>query len=79
VLVAAAGAGPADETVRAYSFAADEWADFAVLRRELLAPGEQIQGPAILLEETATAYIDHGFAGRVHDTGSILLTAEARR
>jgi N-methylhydantoinase A len=74
------GAGHAAEaagTTRAYSFADGEWTDFAVIRRDGLAVGASIAGPAILLEETATSYIDRGFSGRVHESGSIILKAEA--
>jgi N-methylhydantoinase A len=65
-------------TTRAYSFALGEWTDFGVLRRDALAVGARIAGPAIVLEETATAYVDAGFAGRVHESGSIVLKAEAK-
>jgi N-methylhydantoinase A len=65
-------------TTRAYSFAAGEWTDFAVIQRAALEAGARVAGPAILLEETATAYIDRGFSGRVHESGSIVLKAEAQ-
>jgi hypothetical protein len=29
-----------------------------------------------VIEETATAYLDHGFAGRVHESGCIVLTTD---
>jgi N-methylhydantoinase A len=62
-------------TARAYSFADGDWAEFAVLRREELAPGAAVAGPAIVLEPTATAYVDRGLSGRVHESGCIALTA----
>jgi N-methylhydantoinase A len=31
-----------------------------------------------LLEETATSYIDRGFTGRVHESGSIIFKAEGK-
>ncbi len=37
-------------------------AEFAVVERDALAVGASIDGPAILLEETATTYLDAGFA-----------------
>lgn len=62
-------------TTRAYSFADRGWTDFAVLHRDQLTPGTAVEGPAIIVEPTATAYVDRGFAGRVHESGSIILTA----
>ena len=48
----------ADGSVRAYSFTHGEWLDFAVLDRAGLGVGARVEGPAIVLEETATTYID---------------------
>jgi N-methylhydantoinase A len=75
------GAGRAAEasgSTRAYSFADQAWTDFAIVQRDGLAVGAGIEGPAILLEETATSYIDRGFTGRVHESGSIVLKAEGK-
>jgi N-methylhydantoinase A len=72
------GAGKAATPVgiaRAFSFARGDWADFDVIVREDLEVGTAIEGPAILLEQTATAYIDAGFAGRVDESGTIILKA----
>jgi N-methylhydantoinase A len=60
---------------RAFSFARRDWADFDVIVREDLEVGAAIEGPAILIEQTATSYIDSGFAGRVHESGTIILKA----
>jgi N-methylhydantoinase A len=62
------------QTTRAWSFRREEWVDFAVLRRESLAVGETVTGPAILLEETATAYLDEGFHGVVDPSGCVIIT-----
>jgi N-methylhydantoinase A len=75
------GAGHAAETAgttRAYSFADGAWTDFAVIQRAGLAVGASIEGPAIVLEQTATSYLDRGFSGRVHESGAIVLTAEGK-
>jgi N-methylhydantoinase A len=61
-------------TTRAFSFADGEWADFDVVLREQLPVGARVKGPAILVEPTATSYVDRGFAGSVHASGSIVLT-----
>ena len=71
----AGGAAPAVGTTRAWSFAAGEWAEFAVLQRDRLTGGDTVEGPAIIVEPTATSYVDRGISGRVHESGCILLTA----
>jgi N-methylhydantoinase A len=68
------GAGAASR-VEAWSFADGDWAEFALVSRDALAVGATIAGPAILLEETATAYLDRGFEGVVHPSGCIQITA----
>jgi len=74
----AGGAAALAGVTRAYSFADGDWADFALIDRDQLRPGERIAGPAIVVEDTATAYVDRGFAGRVHESGCIILkTTEA--
>jgi N-methylhydantoinase A len=60
---------------RAYSFARRDWADFDVIVREDLDVGTAVQGPAILLEQTATSYVDAGFAGHVDESGTIIFKA----
>jgi N-methylhydantoinase A len=73
------GGGPAEArpigVARAFSFADGAWTDFDVLEREQLDVGAVVTGPAILIESTATAYVDRGFVGHVHESGSILITA----
>jgi N-methylhydantoinase A len=71
------GAAPDERmpvSVQAYSFTKDSWLDFAILERATLGAGTRFSGPAILLEETATSYLDAGFAAEVHASGSILVT-----
>jgi N-methylhydantoinase A len=69
----AAVGGDGSRTVRAFSFADAAWTDFALVQRADLASGASIAGPAIVLEPTATAYIDRGLRGRVHESGCIVL------
>jgi N-methylhydantoinase A len=74
---AADGAHPAPaKTTLAFSFADGGWTDFAVLHRDALRVGDTVAGPAILLEPTATSYVDRGFAGHVHESGCLILRAE---
>ena len=63
-----------DEIVRAYSFARGEWCDFRIIERDALRPGDEFDGPAIVLETTTTSYFDDGFSGVVHDTGALVVT-----
>jgi N-methylhydantoinase A len=62
------------DSVHAYSFTRDTWLDFAILDRATLSAGTRIGGPAIILEETATTYLDAGFRAEVHASGSIFVT-----
>jgi N-methylhydantoinase A len=62
------------ERARAYSFAAEDWLEFAVIDRAELATGASFAGPTIVLESTTTTYVDVGFEGRVHAGGTLLLT-----
>ena len=68
------GVGAAARTARTYSFANDEWCEFAVIERESLPIGSQFAGPAIVMETTTTSYIDAGLTGVVHETGALVLT-----
>jgi N-methylhydantoinase A len=66
------GAGARGERP-AWSFARGERCAFAVVDRASLAAGEELQGPAIVNEPTATTYLDAGFVARVHDHGHLIV------
>lgn len=70
------GNGRQAASLDAYSFTRGETLSFAIADRAALAPGDIVEGPAILLEDTATTYLDAGFTARVHASGSLLLTDE---
>ena len=53
--------------------ARNETLRFTTVGRDALAPGAEIAGPAILLEQTAVTYLDAGFVARVHESGTLLL------
>lgn len=55
------------------------WIDFAVWRREELPVGTHFAGPAILLEQTATSYLDAGLNARVHESGCVIVTRQEGR
>ncbi len=46
----------------------------ALLERERLSPGERIEGPAILLEDSGTVLIDPGFVAEVREGGLLRLS-----
>jgi N-methylhydantoinase A/oxoprolinase/acetone carboxylase beta subunit/N-methylhydantoinase B/oxoprolinase/acetone carboxylase alpha subunit len=56
-----------------HSFAEGKRISFAILERDSLTPGSRLEGPAILLESTATTYVDTGFAVGVDSDGTLLL------
>lgn len=68
-----AGAGRPERTIDAYSFTQDAQVPFRVLERSSLEPGRDLDGPAILLEETTTTYVDVGFRASVYGSGVLFL------
>jgi N-methylhydantoinase A len=62
----------------AWSFTRDRHLPFRLLDRASLAPGPSLAGPLIILEETATTYVDAGYTVHVHDTGSLILAPGSR-
>jgi N-methylhydantoinase A len=73
---AASDLAPPD-SVEAWSFAREERLPFAVVARDSLAEGAGLEGPAIVVEPTATTYLDAGLRATVHAAGSLLIE-EAR-
>lgn len=65
--------GGSDAVVETYSFTRGEWLPFAILERDALEAGTQIEGPAIVLEETATTYVDADYVGRVDDSACLFV------
>ncbi len=61
------------QTRSAYSFVHDEWLDFALVGRAELGSGTMVAGPAIVLEETATTYLDAGFQASVDPSGALFI------
>ncbi len=70
-------AEPKPGTHRAYSFSAGQWLNFALLERSRLAIDRVIAGPAIILEETSTTYLDADFEARVDGSGCLFITDKA--
>lgn len=59
--------------LEAFSFRRDEFMTFSVIDRGTLAPGSKTSGPAIVIEQTATTYVDDGFEIEIHKDGSMYL------
>jgi N-methylhydantoinase A len=68
----AAASGSSGDSLDAYSFTQGEWLPFRLVDRAALRAGAEVAGPTIVLEETATTYLDAGFVGVVHPSGSLL-------
>ncbi len=65
--------GSTPETTRAWSFTTGRMTDFAVVDRSTLRPGAEVDGPAIVREQTATTYIDRGYRATVGDSGALMI------
>ena len=63
---------PMRASIDAYSFSRDKWSSFPVLDRSSLSAGSLLEGPAIVVEATATTYVDYGFELNVHPSGALL-------
>lgn len=55
----------------------DAWTDAPVYQRKDMSAGTQIDGPALLVEDTATTVIDGGWRGVIGPTGHLLLERDA--
>jgi 5-oxoprolinase (ATP-hydrolysing) len=65
----------AAETTRFYSHGA--WHDAVVVKREAMAPGAKVAGPAIIIEANQTIVIEPGWVGRLTAKDHVVLTREA--
>jgi N-methylhydantoinase A/oxoprolinase/acetone carboxylase beta subunit len=59
--------------ISAWSFTSGGPADFAVVDRSNLRPGSELQGPAIVREQTTTTYVDRDYRATVHPSGALLI------
>ena len=48
-------------------------AEFGVYRRDALAPGEQLRGPALIEEDQTTSVIPASFSAHIDAAGSIVM------
>ncbi|MQY02367.1 hydantoinase/oxoprolinase family protein [Actinomadura macrotermitis] len=52
----------------------DDWTDAALYRRESLAPGDEVEGPAVIEEYGSTLPLHPGFRARVDPHGNLVVT-----
>ncbi|WP_433497839.1 hydantoinase/oxoprolinase family protein [Sphaerimonospora sp. CA-214678] len=62
---------------RLWSFRRRAWTDAPVLRRA--AVDGPLEGPALVLEPTATTYVDVGFTAEAHPSGCLMIKRKDRR
>ncbi|WP_086728706.1 hydantoinase B/oxoprolinase family protein [Streptomyces carpinensis] len=72
---ARAGGAAAAETVRLHTGGA--WRDVPLHRREDLAPGSAVTGPAIITEASATTVVDDGWRAEATDDGHLVMERAA--
>ena len=70
---------PVSAAAQAFSFTAGGWLTFQVRGRSSIAVGDVVEGPAIILEATATTYLDDGFVARAGPLGMLFITDAERR
>ena len=61
-------------SISAHSFSADMRMPFAVIDRASLELGAILDGPAIIVEQTTTSYVDVGFRLEVQPSGALLMS-----
>ena len=64
----------ANETRPGYSFTERAIREFAIVSRGSIAAGSSLAGPAIVLEGTATTYLDAGYRADADDGGTLVIT-----
>jgi len=65
--------GGAPGSTQAWSFTTAELTDFVVVDRWTLGPGAEVEGPAIIREQTTTTYVDREYRATVGQTGALTL------
>ncbi len=68
-----AASGKAEAADRRPVFIAGEWRDAAIHRRETLKPGQEVDGPALVIEPNQTIVVEPGWQAEVTKADDILL------
>ena len=71
--------GPPPLLGRAEVFSGGRMHDAPVLDRQVLVPGDLVDGPAIIVESTATTVIEPGWRGEVNAMGHLILVRATAR
>jgi len=66
--------GRPPRSFESFSFTAAERLPFALVDRHGLSVGDRLDGPAIIVEETATTYLDASWAAEVDVSGCLVIT-----
>jgi N-methylhydantoinase A len=65
-------------SLEVYSFTRGQHLPFQLVDRLTLGADAEVNGPAIILEETATTYLDAEFMARVHPSGALFVADRGR-
>ncbi|HEY1664740.1 MAG TPA: hydantoinase B/oxoprolinase family protein [Trebonia sp.] len=68
---------PTPPAERVHMFSAGEWLTVPLYRRDALAPGQDLDGPAIIAEDLATTVVEPGWRASVTSDRDLLLTRVA--
>ncbi len=66
-------------SVRSVLASAGEWVDALVVRRDCLARGETINGPAVIEEADSTTWVPPGFSAEVHESQCLTIEPTKRQ
>jgi len=65
--------GPLVPTAHVQMYAHDEWQDTPVYVRDSLRPGDEIDGPSIVIEPTSTTVLEPGWRARLSERDHLVL------
>ena len=72
--LASEGAGEPVAAERTRLFSQGRWHDAAIIRREAMKPGQNIAGPAIVIEPNQTVVVEEGWSARLTAKDHLVLT-----
>ena len=72
--LASEGAGEPIAAERTRLFSQGRWHDAAIIRREAMKPGQNIAGPAIVIEPNQTVVVEEGWSARLTAKDHLVLT-----
>ena len=64
---------------RVRMFSGGEWREIPLYRRAELQPGQEVSGPAIIIEPTSTIVVEQGWRGALNRRGHLALTRNIKR